>query len=120
MFIVVHFCLCHSDSASALPYFIVSSLLTFVRIPLLCKAPSSVTFCIREGNDYILRRAFVYKLAILQAFTAAQDMLIPQVPLVEPLVSLGVNVGPSWYTVVCATVMVHQFFYIYLYAHLCT
>ena len=78
MFIVVHYCLCHSDSASVLLYLIVSSLLTIVPF-----AVRGWLFCIHEGNEYILRRTFIYKLPLLQAFTAAQDMLIPQVPLVS-------------------------------------
>ena len=44
---------------------------------------ATTALSIREGNEYIIRQTFIYKLPILQAFTSAQDMLIPQVPLVS-------------------------------------
>ena len=70
---------CHSDSASVLSY----SFLTVDYCSLCCaRLVSQLRFVSVRGTNTLYNEP-LFTLPILQAFTAAQDMLIPQVPLVS-------------------------------------
>ena len=109
MFIVVHYCLCHSDSASVLLYLIVSSLLTIVPFAVRGWYLSYVLYP-RGERIHFSKNLYLQVTDIAGIHSCARYAYSSSASGF-----LGVSVGPSLYTVVCATVIVHQFFCMYLY-----
>ena len=104
-----HYCLCHSDSASVLLYLIVSSLLTIVPFAVRGWYLSYVLYPWGERIHYTTNLYLqVTDIAGIHSCTRYAYSS-------SAFGFLGVSVGPSLYTVVCTTVIVHQFFWMYLY-----